>query len=700
MQQALFAAFQDEQPAIREGALAIVARVAAYNPGVSFPRLRWELERLLGALNLVEPSAALVHHLRRLTAVVSASRTLTAPYVTTTIDALRPALASPNADVAAAALDAVAAVATYATSLALTPHATRLLPEVFECVQDLSSDTKRIAALRAACALVRGTSVAVAPLTQHAALLPELLAALRTETDSAVRVEMVRLLGVFGALDPFLVRDHEAPNATEEDSADTETTTRACEEHYAACALNAVLRILTDASLAPYHRRCRATLVHMFSAALAPHLGRLLPVFLAQARADPESALPHVTALVQRSGAHIASYVGNVVAGAQEAWLLSAHRTRVLALLDALCEALGSQWQPYVPAAMRLLHEALGVDDDGGELVLAALRSLRSLGMMLAPHLHVVVPVLVRLIRVESPSSLADDALCLKVADLVAVLARRVDLTPYASALVPALLPLASRKEAQRALGSLFRTCGPRAIAPWRAACEEAGVKFGETDELDDFEPPLESPRAATAGTSVDETRLRGAWDTSARASADDWHEWLRSLSLALLRDSPSPSLRSCYALGVYAPLVKELFHVAFLAVWSALRPSSRTHLLNSLQRALNAAELPVDLAQALLDLAECVSLFDLLFFTAQVHGARRTAVAVGPRVSCARGRTLPRICEGAPLPRAALPAAGERGRSRGRDCCVPPCCEYAARPDRGRARYPPRRTPTSCCCD
>ncbi len=74
----------------------------------------------------------------------------------------------------------------------------------------------------------------------------------------------------------------------------------------------------------------------------------------------------------------------------------------------------------------------------------------------------------------------------------------------------------------------------------------------------------------ATAETSnkrlkLNERNLQVAWECAEVASADDWFEWMRNLSQELIRESPSPALRSCLALAqVYYPLARDLFNAAF----------------------------------------------------------------------------------------------------------------------------------------
>ena len=43
---------------------------------------------------------------------------------------------------------------------------------------------------------------------------------------------------------------------------------------------------------------------------------------------------------------------------------------------------------------------------------------------------------------------------------------------------------------------------------------------------------------------------LKRAWETTAKSTKDDWTEWMRRLAVELLRESPSPALRSCSALA------------------------------------------------------------------------------------------------------------------------------------------------------
>eukprot|EP00516_Mucochytrium_quahogii_P002479 CAMPEP_0203765470 /NCGR_PEP_ID=MMETSP0098-20131031/18430_1 /ASSEMBLY_ACC=CAM_ASM_000208 /TAXON_ID=96639 /ORGANISM=" , Strain NY0313808BC1" /LENGTH=3391 /DNA_ID=CAMNT_0050661727 /DNA_START=232 /DNA_END=10404 /DNA_ORIENTATION=- len=100
--------------------------------------------------------------------------------------------------------------------------------------------------------------------------------------------------------------------------------------------------------------------------------------------------------------------------------------------------------------------------------------------------------------------------------------------------------------------------------------------------------------------------QLKTAWDTAQISTEDEWLEWMRRFSLALLRESPQPSLQSCFSVAqVCEPLARELFNVAFLSCWVALDRIPRDYLMTQLEHALKAPKIPNDLLQVLLNLAE-----------------------------------------------------------------------------------------------
>ena len=129
-------------------------------------------------------------------------------------------------------------------------------------------------------------------------------------------------------------------------------------------------------------------------------------------------------------------------------------------------------------------------------------------------------------------------------------------------------------------------------------------------DNLSDgYEQPVTPPLHASPGPAqrqrVNQGNLQRAWDVSQRASRDDWDEWMRRLSIQLLREAPSPSLRATASLTyAYQPLARELFSAAFACCWKELSEPYRVDLVHALETAF-VADVSPEILQQLLNLAE-----------------------------------------------------------------------------------------------
>lgn len=60
----------------------------------------------------------------------------------------------------------------------------------------------------------------------------------------------------------------------------------------------------------------------------------------------------------------------------------------------------------------------------------------------------------------------------------------------------------------------------------------------------------------------VNDGRLRTAGEASQRSTKEDWAEWMRHFSIQLLKESPSPALRTCARLAqLQVPLTMDIIH-------------------------------------------------------------------------------------------------------------------------------------------
>ena len=114
----------------------------------------------------------------------------------------------------------------------------------------------------------------------------------------------------------------------------------------------------------------------------------------------------------------------------------------------------------------------------------------------------------------------------------------------------------------------------------------------------------------------IKQQTMRRMWESPQlqldRAVEDDWLEWMRHLSVEMLRESPSPALRACAPVAqMHGPLARRLFNVAFLACWGVLEATSRESLVAAIEQALTGLTAPAEVLQELLALAEYMERHD-----------------------------------------------------------------------------------------
>jgi serine/threonine-protein kinase mTOR len=134
----------------------------------------------------------------------------------------------------------------------------------------------------------------------------------------------------------------------------------------------------------------------------------------------------------------------------------------------------------------------------------------------------------------------------------------------------------------------------------------------------DNISSRLEKCRTIHSSLRVEFRALEMAWTLSGRTTTSDLVEWMRRLSIEFIRQSPSPILRPCAVLAkVYQPLAHELFNAAFVSVWDEIflqdnaDPYADIPLISGLEMALRSPQIPGNIRQVLLNLAEFMDMQD-----------------------------------------------------------------------------------------
>ena len=224
-----------------------------------------------------------------LTLLVSATQRLIKPYALPMLRVLLQKANDNNPTVAANVLMCLGELACVGAEDAM-PHVPDLMQVIISRLSDPSL-IKRDAALHTLGQVCSSTGYVITPLIDYPQLLPLLGRILRTETSLVVRREVVKVLGILGALDPYRrkVRFSRAnfrciyltvlgiQSRPDEDAASEtavaavnqvpvsqHTTTSASDDYFQTVVITSLLAILKDQSLNSHHHTVIEAIMSIF----------------------------------------------------------------------------------------------------------------------------------------------------------------------------------------------------------------------------------------------------------------------------------------------------------------------------------------------------------------------------------------------------------------------------------------------------
>ena len=512
---ALFVALNDEVFQVREVVITLLGRLSARNPALVLPTLRRTLLQLLGELQQFhgnidqEESSKLLGHL------IGSSHQLIKPYVDPILNVLVPKLTDLGGYVVGPSgghkdshrssgggnVSGVGSgVASYVLSTLgklsaicgedMLRFLDGLLPLIIDALQDKSSSIKRQVALRTLGQLISSTGYVIEPVVKYPQLLPTILSVLRVERNSTMRVEVLKVLGVLGAIDPHKYRVSQlaynrekleasggaaaggrrdmndggmapessynryqnaganAAQKSEEASAESEAIFRwqiqSPEDYYPTVAIAALMRILSDHRLSTHHNMVLHAVMFIFRSLglkCVPFLPQIIPPFLREMRTCEDSLreafLQHICSIVTIVKHHIRPYLEAIFQVCMDYWSPSNGLLGyILTLIEELVLALGEEFKTMLPAfignVMVVFQHDSSEHRDATTRVLHALRVVASAKGSLEDYLHILLPALVRLC--ESP----DEVLHMRIATVhtISAIASTHDISEHASRII------------------------------------------------------------------------------------------------------------------------------------------------------------------------------------------------------------------------------------------------------------------------
>lgn len=646
----LFLAVNDEVFEVKEAAICIIGRLSSVNPAYVFPPLRKLLVNLLTGLGFANTARQKEETAQLISLFVSNATKLIRSYVDPMVTALLPKSTDTNPGVAAVTLKAVGELANVG-GREMRRYLPQIMPIILDSLQDLSSHTKREAALKTLGQLAGNSGYVIEPYVEYPHLLDVLINIIKTEPTGALRKETIKLVGVLGALDPYKYQQisdiepdvhhiNEIQNVSDV-ALIMQGLTPSNEEYYPTVVIHTLLQnILRENSLVQYHSAVIDAIVTIFKTLglkCVPFLGQIVPAFISVIRSSPPSRLEsyfnQMAILVNIVRQHIRAFLPEIIDVIREFWDASYQvQGTILSLVEAIARSLEGEFRKFLARLIPLMLDTLEKDTtprrSPSEKVLHAFLIFGSSG---EEYMHLIIPSIVRLFdRQQNPQSIRKSAI-----DSLTKLSRQVNVSDFASLMVHSLSRVVTsgdrvlRQAALDCICALIFQLGQdftHYIQLLNKVLKQNQIthvnyqilvtKLQKGDPLpQDLNPeenyayPADDTSFAEIGQKkivVNQQHLKNAWDASQKSTREDWQEWIRRFSVELLKESPSPALRACASLaGIYQPLARDLFNAAFVSCWTELYDQYQEELVRSIEKALTSPNISPEILQVLLNLAE-----------------------------------------------------------------------------------------------
>ncbi|GMM28463.1 phosphatidylinositol kinase-related protein kinase [Martiniozyma asiatica (nom. inval.)] len=645
----LFIALNDENFEVRKAAVQLVGRLTFFNPAYIVPPLRKMLIQIITKMEYGGRTTRIKEETNVILGLlISCTGELTRPYTIQIMDALIPHATDASPSVAAAALVSIGEMSTVAGKdmLVFIP---KLMPILLEFFQDQNSGYKRDAALKCLGKLAGSSGYVIQPLLDYPQLLGILVNVLKSDSSSSTRRETVKLLGILGALDPYKHREVErrgqdAETVAEQNapSIDMELLMKGKsptnEDYFPTVVIKTLLKILKDPSFSTHHLLVAKSLMQIFKnlgLRCVPFLDQVIPGFISVMHSCPHSMINtyfqlfgDMIAIVKLN---IRPFLAEIFKVIKEFFVHVKFQASIILVIEQIAKALEDEFKIYVLELITLFLDVLENDTSPGSI--SSMRILKAFiifGNNMEPYIFIIVPSLVRLFEYSNIAVRNDSIEC------IGRLARNISMNDYASEIIQPLLRLLSNTDDNNLqttavtticslllqMGSEFSVFVPVVTSVLINNKLQFPIydKFVERlskgeplpsngilyQDLEETNPDITDINGGSKKLPVNPQTLKNVWDCSTKRTREDWQEWMRKLSIELLKESPSPSLRACSALAVvYPPLAKDLFNCAFASCWNELHLQYQGELAQALCIALSSPNSSPEIHQALLNLTE-----------------------------------------------------------------------------------------------
>lgn len=642
----LFMLLEDEVFIVRVSTLKILGRLTSVNPAYIVPLLRSTLLELLTELKYLKLPNQNEECLTMLCTLISSTKEITKPYIEPMLDILLEKLEDSSSSVVSSALRTIGELSVVGGE-DMKDYLHKLMPPIIEAFKDQSNSYKRSAALRTLRQLSSASGYVIDPLLDYSELLNVLINILKSDASQHIKQETVSLLGTLGALDPYKYREVEETaeetttleqNAIPIDiSLLMQNISPSNEEYYPTIVVNTLLKILKDSSLSMHHPAVVQTIVNLFETLklrCVSFLGQTIPAIISLLSLCPNSLLEYylqqLGILISIVKQHIRPYVDDIFNTIESRFEDYKLQLTIISVINSLASSLKGEFKRFVPSVLTYFMGIIDKDKCKDKSVAKAIFGcLIILGNNLDEYLYLIIPSIIRISEVTHGS--------IKKASIITLgkLAKINNMSTMSSRIIHACFRLLYSKDPEVIRLTMNLLCllllqlksdFSVFIPTLNTLLIKNNIQHNVYDQLvnkllnneilpstlifgldyEDTQVVDQRKDQALEKLSVNQSLLKSMWDCSQQRTKEDWQEWLKRLSIQMLKESPSHALRVCAGLAsVYLPLARELFNASFSSVWTELYTQYQEDFIQSLCLALSSPQNPPEIYQTLLNLVE-----------------------------------------------------------------------------------------------
>lgn len=412
------------------------------------------------------------------------------------------------------------------------------------------------------------------------------------------------------------------------------------EDYYPTIVVTTLMNIIDDPSLSQYHQNVIDSVMNIYATLglkCVGFLGQVIPGFLEVIKKAPsnqaEGYFNQLSKLVRIVRQHIRPHLPPILDVVQYYWFERREGlATMLTLVESIARSLEGDFKVYLARVLPLMLDILR-DDKSPQRAPSerVLRALLVFGSSAEEYMHLIIPMIIRIFdKPGQPLPIRKIAI-----ETIGRISRKVNVSEFATRIIHPLCRVLAGSETglrQTALETLcalifqlgvdylnFVPTVNKILAAHRIPHSNYSaivnkLQKGEPlpqnlnpDEHYGEDPDENRPEdISTKMYDVNQEHLKAAWQTSQRSTREDWTEWIRRLSIELLRESPHHALRACYGLAsVHNPTARALFNSAFISCYTLLFQNFQRDLVNNIETALTASQIPPEILQQLLNLAE-----------------------------------------------------------------------------------------------